>query len=150
MYADAYGPGAFNGGIQSWSWGCSVSESGEMKKTGAKSLKVAYTDGGLSLFLGSDTWADGHWFTDFYHPTYLVFWAYCEPGVDLRITPDSPPWSGFATGQAIVSVPKAQWTYFKIPVSSFAGGSGQFGRLDIIINGSVGKTVYFDDLLFVE
>jgi len=25
-----------------------------------------------------------------------------------------------------------------------------FGRLNIIINGSTGKTVYYDDLLFVE
>ncbi len=150
MYADAWGPGAFNGGIQSWSWGCSVGETSSFIKTGTKALKVDYADGGLSLFLGSDTWADGHWFTDYYQATYLVFWAYCEPGVALRIVPDSPPWSGFATGEKIVDVPKAAWTYFKIPLSDFVGGSGQFGRLNIIINGSTGKTVYFDDLIFVE
>lgn len=150
MYADAWGPGAFNGGIQNWGWGCSVGETSSFMKTGTKSLKVDYVDGGMSLFLGSDTWADGHWFTDYYQATYLVFWAYCEAGVALRIVPDGPPWSGFATGETIVDVPKAAWTYFKIPLDDFVGGSKQFGRLNIIINGSTNKTVYFDDLLFVE
>jgi hypothetical protein len=150
MYADAYGPGAFNGGVQSWSWGCNVSESSDFMMRGTKSLHVAYADGGLSLFLGSDTWADGHWFSDFYQATYLVFWAYCEAGVALRIVPDAPPWSGFATGQKIVDVPKATWTYFKIPVADFVTGSKMYGRLNIIINGTTGKDVFFDDLIFVE
>jgi hypothetical protein len=150
MYTDAWGPGAFNGGVQSWSWGCNVGETSAFMKTGTKSLKVDYADGGLSLFLGSDTWEDGHWFTDYYQATYLVFWAYCEAGVALRIVPDSPPWSDFATGQKIVDIPKATWTYVKVPLADFIGGSKMFGRLDIVINGSTGKTVYFDDLIFVE
>lgn len=150
MYADAWGPGAFNGGVQSWSWGCNVGETSAFMKTGTKALKVDYADGGVSLFLGSDTWADGHWFTDYYQATYLVFWAYCEAGVALRIVPDAPPWSGFATGQKIVDIPKATWTYIKVPLADFVGGSKMFGRLNIIINGSTGKTVYFDDLIFVE
>jgi hypothetical protein len=148
MYADAYGPGAFNGGIQSWSFGCSVSESSDESFTGTKSLKVAYADGGLSLFLGSDTWADGHWFTDFFTATYITFWAKGDgKDVEIRIVPDSPPWSGFATGTKIITVPKDVWTYFKIPMSFI---SGSFGRLDFVINNSTGKTVYFDDLLFVK
>ncbi len=150
MYADAWGPGAYNGGVQSWSCGCNVGETSAFMKTGTKALKVDYADGGLSLFLGSDTWADGHWFSDYYQATYIVFWAYCEPGVALRIVPDGPPWSGFATGQKIVDVPKAAWTYIKVPLEEFVGGSKMFGRVNIIINGSTGKTVYFDDLMFVE
>jgi hypothetical protein len=148
MYADAYGPGAYNAGIQSWSFGCNVSESSTEAKTGTKSLKVDYADGGLSLFLGSDTWADGHWFSDFFTPTYLTFWAKAVgSNVDLKIVPDSPPWSGWATGQTMVNVPKDVWTYFKIPTTFI---SGSFGRLDIVIQNAVGKTVYFDDLLFVK
>jgi len=148
MYADAYGPGAFNGGIQSWSWGCTVSESSDQAKTGTKSLKVAYADGGLSLFLGSDTWADGHWFTDYFTAAYITFWAKGDgKDVELRIVPDNPPWSDWATGQQIVTVPKDVWTYFKIPMSFI---TGSFGRLDIVINNGTGRTVYFDDLLFIK
>jgi hypothetical protein len=56
----------------------------------------------------------------------------------------------FCNGEKIVDAPKAAWTYFKIPLADFVGGSKMFGRLNIIINGSTNKTVYFDDLLFVE
>ena len=146
VYADAYGTGAFNGGVQSWSYGCNVSESTTEFKTGTKSLKVDYVDGGLSLFLGSDTWSDGHWFTDFYSPTYITFWA--KGGgkdVSILIKGDAPP--NAPTDTKIVSIPADVWTYFKIP-SNFI--TGTYGRLNFIISGTTGRTVYFDDILYVK
>jgi hypothetical protein len=151
MFADDWGPGAFNGGVQSWSYSVnSVGPSSDEYMTGTKSLCVSYqAGGGLSLFLGSDTWGDGHWFTDFYTPTYLTFWAKSVGNpVDLYCRDDSPPWSGsFPTGSKTVTVPADVWTYFKIPMATIPG---PFGRFNIINNATADRTVYFDDLLFVE
>ena len=145
VYADAYGPGAFGGGVQSWSYGCNVSESAQDAKTGTKCLKVDYTDGGLSLWLGSDTWSTGHWFTDFYTPAYITFWA--KGGgkdVSILIKGDGPP--NAPPDSKTVSVPADVWTYFKIP--HFIPGT--YGRLNLIISGTTGRTVYFDDILYVK
>ena len=145
VYADAYGSGAFGGGVQSWSWGCNVSESATDAKTGTKCLKVDYTDGGLSLWLGSDTWSDGHWFTDFFTPAYITFWA--KGGgkdVTIQIKGDGPP--NAPSDSKTVSVPADVWTYFKIP--HFIPGT--YGRLNLIISGTTGRTVYFDDILYVK
>jgi hypothetical protein len=146
VYADAYGTGAFNGGVQSWSYGCNVSESTQEFKTGTKSLKVDYADGGLSLWLGSDTWSDGHWFTDFFHPTYITFWAKgAGKDVSIIIKGDGPP--NAPPDSKTVSVPADVWTYFKIP-ANFIPGS--YGRLNFIISGTTGRTVYYDDILYVK
>src|SRR5450759_291949 len=148
MYADAWGPGDYKSGVQSWSYGCNVSETSQEFKTGTKSLKVDYADGGLSLFLGSD-WGDPmHVFTDWYAPAFMTFWA--KGGgkdVSLLIKTDKPPDDGTysGAGDKIVSVPKDVWTYFKIPAGTW---TGKYGRLNIIISGSTSRTVYFDDLLY--
>jgi hypothetical protein len=151
-FADDWGTGAFNGGVQSWSYGTnSVAPTGSDFMTGSKSLVVDYQAlGGLSMFLGSDTWADGHWFTDFYTPTYLTFWAKAIGSpVDLNCRDDSPPWSGsFPTGSKIVTIPADVWTYVKIPASTWPG---PYGRFNIINNDkTAGHVVYFDDILFVK
>lgn len=150
MYDDTWGPGAYNSGVQSWSYGCTVSESSDQAKTGTKSLKVSYADGGLSLFLGSD-WADPmHVFTEWYVPAYLTFWAKGDgKDISLLIKTDSPPWDGTysGAGEKIVSVPKDVWTYFKIPASTW---TGKYGRLNIIISGSTDRAAFFDDLLYVK
>ena len=152
MYTDAYGPGAFNGGIQSWSYGVNgVSETDKEVKSGTKSLKVDYqANGGLSLFLGSDTWGAGHWFTDYFTPAYLTFWAKGEGfDVNIRLVNDSPPWDGtvFPSGTLIVTVPKDVWTYFKIPASTWPGS---FGRFNIVNTETAGRVVYYDDLMFIK
>jgi hypothetical protein len=146
VYDDAYGSGAFGGGVQSWSYSCSVSESSTEFKNGTKSLRAAYSaGGGLSLWLGSDSWSDGHWFTDFFASTYLTFWAKGD-GADvvLRIVNDGPP-AGY-TGTATVTVPNGVWTYFKITTDRY---TGSWGRVNFI-NDAGGQAVYFDDILFVK
>jgi hypothetical protein len=149
MYADAWGPGAYNSGVQSWSYSCGVSETGDDFKTGTKGLKVTYqAGGGLSLFLGSD-WGDPmHVFTDWYSPTYISFWAKAVgSAATLRIIPDSPPWDGTysGAGSKTVDVPADVWTYFKFPSSVI---TGKYGRLNIICD--LEKTVVFDDLLYID
>jgi hypothetical protein len=150
MYTDAWGPGAYNSGVQSWSYGCNVSETSKEFITGTKSLKVDYVDGGLSLFLGSD-WGDPmHVFTQWFTPAYLTFWAKGDgKDVSVLIKTDSPPWDGTysGAGEKIVSIPKDVWTYFKIPATTW---TGKYGRLNIIISGSTNRSVYFDDLLFIK
>jgi hypothetical protein len=136
--------------VQSWSYGCSVSESSDQKKSGTKSLKVVYADGGLSMFLGSDWGNPMLVFTDWFTPAYISFWAKGDgKDVTLLIKSDSPPWDGTysGSGEKIVSVPADVWTYFKFPASTI---SGKYGRLNIIISGSTNRTVYFDDLLYVK
>jgi hypothetical protein len=145
-YTDAWGAGAYNSGVQSWSWGCSVSETSDVFMTGTKSLKVSYTDGGLSMFLGSD-WADPiHVFTDWYTPTYFAFWAKGDgKAADLVIISDSPPWDGsFPTGTFKVTVPADVWTYVKVPASTWAP---RYGRLNIKCSGT--QSVFFDDLIYI-
>ena len=147
-YDDAWGPGAYNSGVQNWGWGCTVSETSDISMTGTKCLKVAYTDGGLSLFLGSD-WADPmHVFTDWYTPAYFTFWARGDAkDASVTVKTDSPPWDGTysGSGQITVTVKADVWTYFKIPASTF---SGKYGRLNLTC--SEPKTVYFDDLLYCK
>jgi hypothetical protein len=146
-YTDAYGPGAFNGGIQNWGWGCTTGEVTTQYKNGTKSLKVTYTDGGLSLFLGSDTWADGHWFTDFFTAKYLTFWAKGEGAVvALTIVDDSPPWGGtFPGGTVTLAIPADTWTYFKVDAA--ATWRNPYGRIDFKAKNA---TVYFDDIIYVK
>lgn len=150
MFADAWGAGAYNSGVQSWSYGCNVSETSDQFKSGTKSLKIDYVDGGLSLFLGSD-WGDPmHVFTDWYTPAFISFWAKGDgKSLSLRIISDSPPWDGTysGSGEKIVEVPADVWTYFKFPASVI---SGKYGRLNIVIYGSTNKTLYIDDLLYIE
>jgi hypothetical protein len=150
MFADDYGPGAYNSGVQSWSYGCSAYKVVDNFKTGGAALRVDYVDGGLSLFLGSD-WGDPmHVFTEWFAPVYLTFWAKgVGADVSLLIKTDSPPWDGTysGAGEKTVSVPADVWTYFKIPSSTF---TGKYGRLNIIISGTTNRSVIFDDLLYVK
>ncbi len=156
MFAEDYGTGAYNSGVQSWSYGCSAYKVIDNFKTGGAALRVDYVDGGLSLFLGSD-WGDPmHVFTDWYPatylapPTYVTFWAKgVGADVSLLIKTDSPPWDGTysGAGEKTISVPADVWTYFKIPASTF---TGKYGRLNIIISGTTNRSVIFDDLLYVK
>jgi len=143
VYTDAYGPGAFNGGIQSWSWGVSVGEVTSTFKNGTKCLKVTYTDGGLSLWLGSDTWSTGHYFTDYFTAAYLTFWAKAEgAAVSVTIGDDGPP--GGETATAKVTIPADTWTYFKVDATTW---KNTYGRINFKAKNAV---VDFDDIIYVK
>jgi hypothetical protein len=153
VFAEDWGPGAYGiGGIQSWSWGSNLSTVSNLAKTGTKSLRVDYTDGALSTFLGCDWGTPNQPFTTFYpNAKYLTFWAMSvDADVNITIVPDNP-WAGdafgaaTATGSKTVTVVKNVWTYFKIPANTYTGG---YSRLDFKIDGSTNKTVYYDDILF--
>ncbi len=143
VYTDAYGPGAFNGGIQSWSWGCTVGETTSTFKNGTKCLKVTYTDGGLSLWLGSDTWSTGHYFTDYFPAVYLTFWAKAEgAAVSVTIGDDGPP--GGETHTEKVTIPADTWTYFKVDATAW---KSTYGRINFKAKNA---TVDFDDIIYVK
>jgi hypothetical protein len=144
VYTDGYGAGAFNGGVQNWSWGCTVGEVTSTFKNGTKGLKVIYTEGGLSLWLGSDTWSTGHWFTDYFPPKYLTFWAKAEgAAMALKIADDGPP--GGQTASTTVTVPADTWTYFKIDAAAI--WTNTYGRVDFMAKNG---TIYFDDIIYVK
>jgi len=146
-YTDAWGSSSWGGGVQSWSYSCTVSEQSTETRTGTKALKVAYTDGGLSLFLGSDWGSPMLVFTDRYTPQYFSFWAKGDgKAADLTIITDSPPWDGSYSGAGTitVSVPADVWTYFKIPASTW---TGKYGRLNVKCTATT--SVYFDDLVYI-
>jgi hypothetical protein len=151
MFTEDWGPGAYNSGVQSWSWGSSAYGSSDFAKSGTKSLRVDYTDGGLSMFLGSD-WGSPtpKNFTDFHSPfpTHLSFWARgAGSEVTVLIRPDGGAGPFNATGEQSVTIPSNVWTYFKIPATFI---TGQFSRLNIQISGGTNKTVYFDDLIWIK
>lgn len=142
---------AYGGTVQSWSWGCSAYSYADLKKIGGKSLRVDYTDGGLSLFLGSD-WGSPvlKGFSDFYKAKYITFWARGEAAdVNITIVPDNPwPTSGpQGSGSYTFTATKDVWTYYKIPASFISGG---YSRLNFKIEGTTGKTVYYDNILLVK
>ncbi|HEY0678192.1 MAG TPA: IPT/TIG domain-containing protein [Chitinophagaceae bacterium] len=149
IYSDGYGPGAYNSGVQSWSWATTVSEVNDIVKTGTKALKADYQNGGLSLFLGSNWATPALNFTDFHNPkpSALAFYAR-NPGttpITIVIQPDGGAGSFTATGQATVSVPaNNQWTYFRIPYFL----TGNFSRLNLRVQTTA--TIYFDDILWIK
>ncbi len=148
-YADAWGAGAYNSGVQSWSYSCAVSETSDQAMTGTKSLKVAYdAGGGLSMFLGSDWGSPMKVFTDWITPAYFSFWAKGDgKAANIRIITDSPPWDGTYSGAGTITlaVPADVWTYFKVPASTW---TGKYGRLNMICDDP--RTVFYDDILYVE
>lgn len=151
LFADDWGTGAYNSGVQSWSFDCDVSTSTTEVRSGTTSLKTKYKEnGGLSLFLGSD-WGDPmKVFTDWLpNSKYITFWAKAvDSEAKLEIITDSPPWDGTYSGKGKieVTVPKDVWTYFKVQ----NGLTGKYGRVNIILRGSTDKVVYFDDLMFLK
>jgi hypothetical protein len=150
MFTDTWGPGAYNSGVQSWSWGCAAYPSTDFVKSGTHSLRVDYVDGGLSMFLGSDWGNPAKIFTDYHtpFPSFLSFWARAVGSdVTVSIMPDGGAGTFTGAGEQSVSIPAGNWTYFKIPANFL---SGKFARLNIKISGSTDKTVYFDDLLWVK
>jgi hypothetical protein len=152
LFADDWGSGAYNSGVQSWSWDVEVGTSATEVKSGTTSLKTKFKeDGGLSLFLGSDWGNPMKVFTDWLPtpPKYLSFWAKAlDSDVKMEIITDSPPWDGTYSGKGKieVTIPKDVWTYFKIPNSL----TGKYGRMNIILRGSTEKVVYFDDMMFLK
>ncbi len=148
IYADAFGPGVLNSGIQNWGWSSSASETADEAKTGTKSVKVAYSGwGAMSLFLGGD-WGLNTFFTEYYSPVYLTFWAKGS-GTDatVEVGVDNPSNTGTYGGSTTITVKADVWTYYKIPASTF---TGTWGRLYFKLGEDATKTVYFDDILFVQ
>ncbi len=145
---------AYGGSVQSWSFGCSAYGYDGMVKTGTKSLRVDYVDGGLSLFLGCNWGTPNLAFTDYYTAKYITFWARGEGSdVNITIVPDNPwpgndMWGGpAATGSKTITINKDVWTYYKIPSSFINGG---YSRLNFKIEGTTDKTVYYDNILLVK
>lgn len=142
---------AYGGDVQSWSWGCSAYPYADLKKAGDKSLRVDYTDGGLSLFLGSD-WGDPvlKGFSDYFNARFITFWTRGEGSdVNITIVPDGPWPTGSpqGSGSYTFTATKDVWTYYKIPASFIKGG---YSRLNFIIEGTTDKTVYYDNILMVK
>lgn len=130
--------GTFGWGVQNWSWSCDVAASTEFAKNGARSLKVTYHGGGLSLFLGNEVFNP---MTSGYQ--YLVFSTKGGTAeTEVEIKPDSGPGSGSTK----VKIPAEVWTFHKIPLGFI---TGDFGRVNFILNVS-GQTIFYDNILFVK
>lgn len=148
IFDDVLGEGTHGmGQIQSWSWDLNgMNPDGEFKKEGTSALKVDYKGGGgMSLFLGSN-WSD-QVFTDVFMPAYLSFWVRAKgEDANIIIRPDSPwPVAGASTGEHTFTAYKDVWTYYKIPTSFISGG---FARLNLQLQGSTERTIYFDNMMF--
>ncbi len=149
VFDDVLGQGTHGmGQIQSWSWGLNgMGPDTEFKKEGTAALKVDYTGGGgLSLFLGTN-WA-GEVFSDLYPPAFISFWVRAKgEDANIIIRPDNPwPSAGPGSGEHTFTAFKDVWTYYRIP-NFITGG---FGRLNLQLQGSTDRTIYFDNFLIIK
>lgn len=129
---------ALQSGFQSWSWGGNFDASTDDKITGSSSMKAAYDPagswGGMQLGGGSVNLAGLKYFT---------FWA---KGAD--IDKNVQFWLNWQN-QKVFTVPANKWTYFKYTLATDFPGTTVVDNVTFQIQGE-GKTIYFDNILFVK
>jgi hypothetical protein len=125
-------------GFQNWGWGGTYDASTDVFITGTKSLKAAYdangTWGGLQLGGGSINLA-GH--------KYFTFWA---KGAD--VDKNVQFWLNWGN-QKTVTIPANKWTYFRYELAIAYPGVTAVDNVTFQIV-EAGKTIYFDNIMFVK
>jgi hypothetical protein len=129
---------ALQSGFQDWGWGGTYTASTDDKITGLKSFKGAYDPagswGGIQLGGGLITFTTEKYFT---------FWAKgadVDKNVNLSLN-----WSNTKT----ITVPANKWTYFKYTLATDFPGTPSVNTVVFQMH-DAGKTVYFDNIMFVK
>ena len=135
----------FVNNAQSWSWGGTYDPSTDDAITGAKSLKAAYdptgTWGGLQIGMGSElTLPAGS--------KYFTFWAKGSD-VDKQVTLTVKGNNWTTVNTMVITVPAGKWTYFREDMSTFLPGVNSISLILFQIHDS-GKTIYYDNIMFVK
>jgi hypothetical protein len=126
-------------GFESWSWGGVFEASTEAFITGEKSMKAAYDPagswGGMQLGNGGSI--------DVSTYRYFAFWAKgTDVDVKVQVNLNWAGWQEF-------TIPANVWTYFKYDLLSTYPGIATVNNVTYQIMGD-GKTVYFDNIVFIK
>lgn len=125
-------------GFQNWGWGGTFDASTDVFITGTKSLKAAYdpngTWGGLQLGGGAINLA-GH--------KYFTFWT---KGADEDKNVQF--WLNWGN-QKVITVPANKWTYWRYELAIAYPGVTAVDNVTFQIF-DAGKTIYFDNVMFVK
>lgn len=126
-------------GFESWSWGGTYEVSEDDYITGGKSLKAAYdpsgTWGGMQLGNGGSINISGY--------RYFTFWAKgCDVDKQFQF------WINWGNQKQIV-IPANVWTYFKYDLVTEYPGVTDVNNVTFQIYNE-GKTVYFDNIMFIK
>ena len=129
---------ALQTGFQNWGWGGTFAASTDDKITGTSSMKAAYDPtgswGGMQ-FGGGTVSLTTH--------KYFTFWA---KGAD--IDKNVQFWLNW-NNQKVVTIPANKWTYFKYTLATDFPGTNAVDNVTFQIQGD-GKTIYFDNIMFVK
>jgi hypothetical protein len=125
-------------GFQDWGWGGTFTPSTEALITGGKAMKAAFdpagTWGGMQLGGGGITLTTHKYFT------FWVKGADIDKNVQFWIN-----WNN----QKVITVPANKWTYFRYELATqFPGVTSVDNVTFQIFEG--GKTLYFDNIMFVK
>lgn len=125
-------------GFQNWGWGGNFAASDEAFITGNKGMKAAYDAsgswGGMQLGGGAISLA-GH--------KYFTFWA---KGAD--VDKNVQFWLNWGNVK-VITVPANKWTYFRYELAVAYPGVTSVDNVTFQIF-DAGKTIYFDDIMFVK
>lgn len=130
---------------QSWSWGGEYTPSADVAITGAKSLKAAYDPagawGGLQIGMGSELMLPSG-------TKYVSFWVKgADEDKNVTFQVKGNYWS--TDNAEVITVPANKWTYFRKEISSFMPGVSSVSVIVFQIH-DAGKTLYFDNIMFVK
>lgn len=125
-------------GFQDWGWGGSFSASTDNSITGSKSMKAAFDPsgswGGMQLGGGAISLTTHKYFT---------FWA---KGAD--VDKNVQFWLNW-NNQKVITVPANKWTYFRYELATAFPGLTNVDNVTFQIF-DAGKTIYFDNIMFVK
>jgi hypothetical protein len=128
-------------GFESWSWGGTFTPSTDFALTGTSSMQAAYDPagswGGMQLGNGGSI--------DITGCKYFAFWAKADEDVKIQVNLNWVGWTEF-------TVPAGgAWTYFRYDLATIPAYAAitSVNNVTYQIMGD-GKTVYFDNIVFVK
>jgi hypothetical protein len=129
-----------NNGFENWGWGGTFSAAPENPITGTNSMKAAFDPagswGGLQLGNnGSITLTTQKYFT---------FWV---KGAD--VDKNIQFWVNWAGNPRVITIPANKWTYFRYELATNWPGLTSVNNVTFQMQ-DAGKTIYFDNIMFVK
>lgn len=130
---------------QNWSWGGTYTPSADQIVTGTAGLKAAYDAtgswGGLKIHMGTDVPLPAG-------TRYLTFWAK-GADVDKKFNVQVLGNNGAKSKTVEVTVPANKWTNFKLEGTALFPEVSSITEVVFQIHED-GKTIYFDNIMFIK
>lgn len=128
-----------NNGFENWGWGGTFTASADDKITGTSSMKAAYDPAGSwgGMQLGNSGSID---VTPYRYFSFWVKGADVDKNFQFVIN-----WAN----QKVITVPANKWTYFRYELATNYPGLTTVNNVTFQIV-DAGKTVYFDNIMFIK